>query len=217
MIRVALRYRRRDVSRTPLHDWIEVRRPPLCPELSLWLAAMGSTSGGRRTSWSRTSTRRRCGRSAGPAGRRSRGTSSTRRTTCAIAWWSTSAPAQAWPRSPPRAPAPVAIAVDTIRARAAAERNAALNGVTVETSDAPPPEFDVLLAADVLYEEENVALLRALLATAGRVLLLAEPVRRWTRRPAVPAIARYEARAFPDLDPPTSEVSLYRIAAPDEL
>jgi predicted nicotinamide N-methyase len=64
--------------------------------------------------------------------------------------------------------------------------NAARNGATVETQvvnwTAPAPllaraPFDVVLAADVLYEQRNVTALTALLPRLGGEVLLADPGR----------------------------------------
>ena len=72
-----------------------------------------------------------------------------------------------------------------------AARNAAANGAEVETlrvAWADPAElvargpFDLVLAADVLYERRNVEQLLALLPQLGREALLADP-----GRPALPA------------------------------
>src|SRR3712207_1392739 len=69
-------------------------------------------------------------------------------------------------------------------ALSAVSSNAALNGLSVETMlldwfDPPSdmPFFDLVLAADVLYEERNVAALLALLPGLGREVLLADPGR----------------------------------------
>ena len=62
--------------------------------------------------------------------------------------------------------------------------NAASNGLSVETMlldwFAPPsdlPPFDLVLGADLLYEERNVAALTDLLPRLGRSVLLADPGR----------------------------------------
>jgi predicted nicotinamide N-methyase len=66
------------------------------------------------------------------------------------------------------------------------ERNARENGVRVETARAEwetagglaaRGPFDLVLAADVLYERANVAVLLSLLARLGREVLLADPGR----------------------------------------
>lgn len=69
-------------------------------------------------------------------------------------------------------------------ALSAVASNARLNGVSVEVMEldwfSPPsdlPVFDLVLAADVLYEERNVAALLDLLPRLGRSVLLADPGR----------------------------------------
>ena len=71
----------------------------------------------------------------------------------------------------------------------AVSSNAARNGVTVSVMELdwfnPPddlPLFDLVLAADVLYEERNVAALLELLPTLGRSVLLADPGRAQSER-----------------------------------
>ena len=70
-----------------------------------------------------------------------------------------------------------------------AARNADLNGVELRTArlawaapDLPAGAFDLVLAADVLYERRNVAQLLALLPRLAAEVLLADP-----GRPALPA------------------------------
>lgn len=70
-----------------------------------------------------------------------------------------------------------------------AARNAKLNGAPLETArlawaepKLPPGRFDLVLAADVLYERRNVEQLLALLPLLGDEVLLADP-----GRPALPA------------------------------
>lgn len=66
----------------------------------------------------------------------------------------------------------------------AVESNAALNGLAVETMPldwfSPPdslPVFDLVLGADLLYEDRNVAALLDLLPRIGRSVMLADPGR----------------------------------------
>lgn len=66
----------------------------------------------------------------------------------------------------------------------AVSSNAELNGVSVQTMRidwfSPPPDlpyFDLVLAADLLYEERNVAALLDLLPRVGRSVWLADPGR----------------------------------------
>ena len=69
-------------------------------------------------------------------------------------------------------------------ALATVSSNAELNGLAVAVLEldwfSPPPDppyFDLVLAADVLYEERNVAALLDLLPLLGRSVLLADPGR----------------------------------------
>ena len=79
-----------------------------------------------------------------------------------------------------------------------AARNAELNGAELETArlawaepELPPGRFDLVLAADVLYERRNVAQLLALLPRLGDEVLLADP-----GRPALPAFLEGAVAAF---------------------
>jgi predicted nicotinamide N-methyase len=92
------------------------------------------------------------------------------------------------------------------------ETNAARNGLEVETARVrwdEPERFgggwDLVLAADVLYEHRNVAQLLALLPRLGREILLAEP-----GRPPSQAFFR-EAEGSWEIDEPASRV--YRLRA----
>ena len=74
-------------------------------------------------------------------------------------------------------------------ALSAVESNASLNGLSVSVMEldwfSPPddlPFFDLVLAADVLYEERNVAALLDLLPRLGRQVLLADPGREQAER-----------------------------------
>jgi len=86
--------------------------------------------------------------------------------------------------------------------------NAALAHVTIETSRETPSEWDVLLAADVLYASDNAAVL-ATIAQPGRTLLLAEALRPGAARPSRDPLARYDVRTFPDVDVPVTSASIF--------
>jgi predicted nicotinamide N-methyase len=94
------------------------------------------------------------------------------------------------------------------QSRRAAELNAALNGLEIETIQEAPMEWDLMLAADVLYE---TGLRDWVLGTAVHrgPILLADPERTGTPRLEQREFARVDARTFPDVDSPQKEVALY--------
>lgn len=94
------------------------------------------------------------------------------------------------------------------QARRATELNAALNGLEVETSAGVPDDWDLMLAADVLYETGLRAWVLGA-ATPERRVLLADPERAGTPRLEQEAFARLAATTFPDVDSPQTEVALY--------
>ncbi len=103
----------------------------------------------------------------------------------------------------------VAVDIDDV-ALQICESNAALNGVTLETAREVPPEWDVLLASDVLYETGNeVWLARA--AESGRQVLLSDPLRHGTARPELETIAEYAVRTLPDVDYPIGRALIHRL------
>ena len=108
-----------------------------------------------------------------------------------------------------RAGAGWVVAVDSdAAARRAASANAELNGLEIEVSASIPTDWDVLLAADVLYEPG----LRQTLAGArrpGRQLLVADPRRHPTHRCEGRPLETLEARTLPDVDPPQRAVVLW--------
>lgn len=95
-------------------------------------------------------------------------------------------------------------------ARAAAAINAEHNGVSIRTLAAAPAEFDLLLAADVLYE---TGLRDWILGEARRraPCLLADPQRTGTPRIDFPIVARFDARTLPDVDSPRTTVALHAL------
>lgn len=105
----------------------------------------------------------------------------------------------------------VALDLDPV-ARKAARLNAALNGLEIETAAEAPARWDLLLAADVLYETG----LRDWLLGPARErgpILLGDPQRSGTPRIAFASLDRIEARTFPDVDSPQRSVVLYEIPA----
>ncbi|MEZ4334847.1 MAG: 50S ribosomal protein L11 methyltransferase [Myxococcota bacterium] len=105
----------------------------------------------------------------------------------------------------------VAIDVDPT-ARGAARLNAERNGVSIRTDARPPASFDLLLAADVVYETG----LRDWILGEGRrraACLLADPRRAGTPPIDFPVVATYAARTLPDVDPPCRSVYLHALPA----
>lgn len=93
------------------------------------------------------------------------------------------------------------------------QANAALNGVTLAYSTnffAEADRFDLILAADVLYDRANMPLLDAFL-TRGQQVLLADSRVRNFRHPPYRHMASISACTWPDLDesPEFRQVNLY--------
>ena len=88
--------------------------------------------------------------------------------------------------------------------------NAELNEVRIQTSGEAPERWDLMLAADVLYE---TGLRDWVLGEARRrgPLLLADPQRTGTPRIAFPETHRMPSCTFPDVDSPQREVVFYEI------
>lgn len=109
-----------------------------------------------------------------------------------------------------RAGAARVIAVDTdAKSRHFAGLNAALNGVTIETSAVLPERFDVLLASDVFYDLEATRLVRELLST-GRRAYISDAGRPGSYRPEQEPLEWVSARTFPDVDYPIATSAIYR-------
>jgi len=96
------------------------------------------------------------------------------------------------------------------QSRRATELNAELNGLELETITNAPDKWDLMLAADVLYE---TGLREWVLDTAVHrgPILLADPERTGTPSLDEKAFARVEATTFPDVDSPQKQVALYRL------
>jgi len=95
-------------------------------------------------------------------------------------------------------------------ARLAALENAARNGVRIRVSSQIPEDWDVLLAADVLYEGPNLERLMALRAER-RTVMLSDPGRASSPRLPVEPLARYHVRTLPDVDSPLCSAAVYRL------
>jgi len=111
-----------------------------------------------------------------------------------------------------RAGAKTVIALDLDpTSRRAAELNAEHNGLEIETSATPPEEWDLMLAADVLYETGLREWLMGTARTCGPILL-ADPERNGTPRLDLPELARMKATTFPDVDSPQQSVVLHALS-----
>jgi predicted nicotinamide N-methyase len=93
-------------------------------------------------------------------------------------------------------------------ARRAASRNARHNAVELDFAAELPEHWDVLLASDVLYEVSNQDWLLEF-AGAGRDVILSDPER--PSSPAVPATAtaRFDVCTLPDVDPPVRSAAVF--------
>ncbi|MBW2423295.1 MAG: methyltransferase [Deltaproteobacteria bacterium] len=93
-------------------------------------------------------------------------------------------------------------------ARMATRLNAARNGLEIETPHELPTTWDLMLAADVLYETGLREWLLGEARTRGAILL-GDPQRTGTPRLEQPELARFEARTLPDVDSPRTSVVLH--------
>jgi predicted nicotinamide N-methyase len=111
-----------------------------------------------------------------------------------------------------RAGAKTVVALDLDpTSRCAAELNARHNGLAISTSTTAPEEWDLLLAADVLYETGLREWLMGTARTRGPILL-ADPERTGTPRLDLPVLARMNATTFPDVDSPQRNVVLHELS-----
>jgi len=92
-------------------------------------------------------------------------------------------------------------------AREAAVANAELNGVRVQATSKAPRDWDLLLAADVLYE---AALRDEILAMRSpeRRILVADPHRLPDHARIGTVLLEVAARTLPDVDPPVRKVTI---------
>jgi predicted nicotinamide N-methyase len=93
------------------------------------------------------------------------------------------------------------------RARAFCAHNAALNHVAVNVSAEIPAQWDVLLASDVLYEVS--VLHQLLLASRGRRMIVADPLRPGNPRLPFDAVVCYRVQCVPDVDYPMKSAAVY--------
>jgi predicted nicotinamide N-methyase len=106
-----------------------------------------------------------------------------------------------------------AIAVDNDpQSRRVAAANAASNGLAIEIRQTLPDAFDVLLAADVLYDAEATRLVLDA-AERGVAVLVSDPHRQGALRLPEPPLAELSATAFPDVDYPICAAFIHRVWA----
>lgn len=104
-----------------------------------------------------------------------------------------------------------AIAVDRDDdALAACRINAELNQVSLTISAELPERFDLLLMADILYENESARFAKGLIE-AGTPIILADPHRAGHAPLKLRPAASYEVRTFPDVDHPLERAWIYEI------
>lgn len=190
---------------------LELRRPPLCPELELWLLADGldleqacpelmelSAPPFWAFAWGsgQALARFALDRPRVVRGRRVADFGSG----CGIV---AIAAAAAGARSV------CAVDID-LDALDAARRNARHNGFEISTSTGIPTDADLIFAGDVAYETGNFDRLRAC-AREGREVWLADPARQGTPPVELRARHHYEVCTFPDVDAPQSGATLYRL------
>ena len=110
-----------------------------------------------------------------------------------------------------RAGAARATAVDwDPRARSVAARNAVLNQLHIDVCRDVPEGYELVLASDVLYDERAARWLFA--AAEERCdVLIADPHRHGCMRPPREPFASVRATAFPDVDYPICTAFLYHL------
>jgi predicted nicotinamide N-methyase len=96
----------------------------------------------------------------------------------------------------------------------AASLNAKSNRVSVDSRSTLPGNWDLLLASDVLYESGQLPRLRAL-ARSGRPVLISDPERPSSPRLEMTALARYAVRTLPDVDSPMKTAAVFELGAED--
>ena len=103
----------------------------------------------------------------------------------------------------------IAVDLDPV-SRIAARLNAEQNDLQIATSATAPEHWDLMLAADVLYETG----LREWVMNVARSqapILLADPGRTGTPCVDFPILERFAARTLPDVDSPQRTVTLHEI------
>ena len=100
-------------------------------------------------------------------------------------------------------------------ARRAVRANAEANALRVEARPSVGADWDLLLAGDVLYEPgpaQAIAELCRVASGSSRRLVASEPERPGNPGHPSPVIARYRVRTFPDVDSPTRAARVHRLA-----
>lgn len=100
-------------------------------------------------------------------------------------------------------------------ARRAVRANAEANDVLVGTAASVDTDWDLLVAGDLLYEPgpaRAIAELCRVASGSSRRLVVSEPERPGNPGHSSPVIARYEVRTFPDVDSPTRAARVHRLA-----
>lgn len=188
---------------------LECRRPPLCPELKLWLlgdhvpleaACEELTEGEAPPFWAfcwgsgQALARYILDRPERVRGKR-------------IVDLGTGSGIVALAAAHSGAERVIAVDLDPV-SRRAAELNAALNDLSIETTSDLPADWDLMLAADVLYETG----LREWVIGKARdrgPILLADPQRTGSHAIDFPVLCTMSARTFPDVDSPQDRVVLF--------
>lgn len=78
--------------------------------------------------------------------------------------------------------------------------NSQLNSLSCQTATVIPEAYDLLLAADICYEEEGLELVRAALASGKKVLVAESRIADLdSQLPELMRVASYQIKTFPDL------------------
>lgn len=95
----------------------------------------------------------------------------------------------------------VAVDIDPVSLQAVAA-NARLNGVSVAARlNYKPGGADIILAADICYEESGMEWVQKHLADGGRLLVSDSRIEQLSRQlPGVAQVAEYSVKTFPDLE-----------------
>jgi len=91
-----------------------------------------------------------------------------------------------------------------------AAANAASNGLGIEISPELPARYELLLAADVLYDAEATRLLLDA-AASGAEVMVSDPHRHGSARLPGAPIATLAATAFPDVDYPICTAFIHQV------